>query len=174
MLRVKKLAPAVRLYLASTLMLLSLLFAASTFLPASASITYTQAQQQGSIVPALNGEVVRDGKAVSVDDIKVQPGEIIVWKLRVTNRGNQGVTGVRAEGMIPKGTAFIPSSGTGAGVTVQYSIDGGRTYSARPTIVVDGKTRLAPVSSYTNILFIWEGEISAGSVKTAQYKTRVL
>lgn len=158
----------------------ALILLALTLSCATASIYFearaqgaSAAQAQGSIVPSLTGEVMRDGKSVLVDKAGVVPGEIIIWKMRVENRGAKAVRGVKAIGMIPPGTLFVPESAHAAGAVVQFSIDGGRNFSAQPTVLVDGQSRPAPIESYTHVLFIWESEVDAGQVKIAQYNTRV-
>lgn len=151
----------------------SLLIVLVLVAPVALALTVKAPQQQPAVLVTLEGEVTRDGKAVSVDGLQLTPGEVIIWKVRVKNRSARTVSNVRADGLVPKGTQFVPNSFSGVGSRVEYSIDGGASYSAQPTIVVNGKVRPAPMDSYTNVRFLWDGEIAAGESKAAQYKTRL-
>ena len=124
----------------------------------------------------LWGEVFRGDEAVRLgDDVRVNPGEEIVWRLRLHNSGQKWVAGVRAVGDIPAGTRFVEGSAGGEGVTgVEYSIDGGKTFSPRPVVIKDGKPVPAPVSSYTTVRLTFGGRVESGMSKTASYRTLVL
>ena len=164
------LKPAVKLVLVAALV------AAAHALPSLASAYLPAPQQpaQAAVLVNLDGTVERDGKDVSIDNLQVRPGETITWNMRVANRGNQGARNVRAEGLIPKGTAYGPASAEGSGVSVEYALDGGSTFSPRPVVRdAEGRERPAPTDSYTNVRFTWPSEIRPGDVKTAQYKTRL-
>jgi uncharacterized repeat protein (TIGR01451 family) len=137
-------------------------------------------QQQPGASPVkidLVGEVRRGDKDVPVGSVSVRPGDIITWRMTVSNQGGARVHGIRADGLVPSGTRFESGSAQG-GSAVRYSVDGGRTYSPRPTVRVtgpDGVTREvdAPADSYTNVLFVWESYLSPGEVQTATYRTVV-
>ncbi|MCA1683682.1 MAG: hypothetical protein LC708_00920, partial [Actinobacteria bacterium] len=106
--------------------------------------------------------------------LQVRPGEEITWDVRVVNRGREGVSNVSAEGLIPQGTRYVAGSAGGAGTSVQYSIDGGRTFSPRPTVVVEGREVPASPDAYTNVRFTWPAAVAPGAPRAAQYRTRVL
>lgn len=130
--------------------------------------------QSGKVRVELSGSVNRNKENVNVDQTQVTPGEVINWNVRMINGTTREVRNVSAVGEIPKGTAFIPGSAGGDGVTgIEYSADGGQTFSARPTVKVKGEDRPASPDAYTNVRFTWNAPIDAGSAKQAYYRTRV-
>lgn len=135
------------------------------------------ASQNSPVKVELWGEVKRGDETLEVTPkLLVKPGEEIVWKVRVNNQRQSAIANVSAIGAIPPGTRFVPGSAMGDGITsVEYSVDGGKTYSAQPTVVnSDGKRLPAPVSSYTHVRLFFGAQIASGAVKLATYRTVVL
>src|SRR3989442_1364945 len=62
-------------------------------------------------------------------------------------------------------------------VRVEYSIDGGKSYSARPTIAVvqDGKSveQPAPRERYTHVRWTVLGSLAAGAKVMAEFRTQI-
>lgn len=124
----------------------------------------------------LWGEVMRGRDVVKIGgDVRVQPGEEITWRVRLSNQRPNWIANVQTIGDIPPGTSFVPGSAQGDGVTaVDYSIDGGQSYSPQPMIVKGGKQIPAPVARYTQVRLTFGDRIESGAVKLASYRTRVL
>lgn len=166
--------------LAHLLTVFALLLAASysltTFASPSPSPAPAQAQRQ-PVVATLTGEVERDGKSISAEDVRVQPGEIITYRVAVSNVSSTPKSNLHIDGPVPQGTQFVGNSVDAGGARVLYSIDGGRTFSERPTVkkVVGGVERdvPAPASDFTTVRFVWDGSLSPGQVRNASYRTRV-
>jgi hypothetical protein len=81
-------------------------------------------------------------------------------------------------GHIPQGTTFVAGSAKADGAKAVYSIDGGKSYSAQPTIEekqADGSVKRvpAPVSMYTEIRYEWADALAQGGKLSASYKVRV-
>ncbi len=81
-------------------------------------------------------------------------------------------------GHIPRGTTFIAESAKADGARTVYSIDGGKSYSAQPTIEekqADGSFKQvpAPVTMYTEIRYEWVDPLAQGGKLSASYKVRV-
>jgi uncharacterized repeat protein (TIGR01451 family) len=68
----------------------------------------------------------------------VLPGDVLRYSLRFTNTQAAPVRNIVFSNPIPAGLHYVTESATAdaAGVIVTFSIDGGRTYSARPMIEV--------------------------------------
>ena len=132
---------------------------------------------QEPVTATLAGEVARDGNAVSTDNVRVQPGEVITWKLALKNNSRQPKSDLKADSPVPQGTEFVPGSVSADGANVLYSIDGGRTFSERPMVrvVKNGLPRDIPAapSIYTTVRFVWDGSLPPGEARHAAYKTRV-
>jgi len=113
------------------------------------------------------------------DGSQVAPGERILYKLELTNHGVDAARSPVALGPIPAGTAFVHgTASTGPDLMLDYSIDGGKTFSEAPTIKVtgkDGRTEIvpAPADRYTTVRWTLETPLSAGATTTVSYQVQV-
>jgi uncharacterized repeat protein (TIGR01451 family) len=127
----------------------------------------------------LAGAVERANALVALDKAAVvNPGEILDWTITSENNGNVAALEYKAVGHIPQGTTFVADSAKADGAKALYSIDGGKSYSAQPTIEVkqaDGSVKRlpAPVSMYTEIRYEWADPLAQGDKLSASYKVRV-
>jgi uncharacterized repeat protein (TIGR01451 family) len=110
------------------------------------------------------------------DASAVLPGDMLRYRLRFTNVTQGDVRGVVFNNPVPQGLHYVDGS-AGADrtdVMVEYSIDGGRTYSARPMIVerVAGKRveKPAPPEQYSHVRWTVRGSISPGASVTAEFR----
>jgi uncharacterized repeat protein (TIGR01451 family) len=77
----------------------------------------------------------------------VKPGDILRYTVTAKN-SNRPVKNLTLTQPIPKGTKYIKNSATPlVGAELLFSIDGGKTYTAKP--MVDNKE--APAAAYTNV-----------------------
>jgi uncharacterized repeat protein (TIGR01451 family) len=113
------------------------------------------------------------------DGSQVAPGDRILYKLDLTNHGVEAARNPMALGPIPAGTAFVPgTASTGASMKLDYSIDGGKTFSDAPSIKVtgkDGRTEIvpAPADRYTTIRWTLETPLLTGATTTVSYQVQV-
>lgn len=127
----------------------------------------------------LSAAVERDSALVALDKTTVvKPGEILDWTITSENSGNAPALEYKTVGHIPQGTTFVADSAKAEGAKTVYSIDGGKSYSAQPTIEVkqaDGSVKRvpAPVSMYTEIRYEWADPLAQGGKLSASYKVRV-
>jgi len=146
--------------------------------------TTLQAASGPEVKVRLNGSVQgqpNNGVAwISLKDgTQVTPGEKILYTLDLTNSGGEEARNPVALGPVPAGTAFVPgTASTAPGLTVDYSVDGGKTFSAKPTITVTGKDGRpqvvpAPADRYTTIRWIWGTPLPAGATATVSYQVQV-
>lgn len=114
-----------------------------------------------------------------LDAESLLPGDVVRYRLRFTNVKQVPVRDVLIDDPVPEGLQYVEGSASAnhPGVDIQYSIDGGRTYSERPTIrkVVDGKEVEvpAPPESYTHLRWIVRDWIQPGSALTASFRARL-
>ena len=134
---------------------------------------------QPSIKVMLSGDTERKGERVALDQVgMVKPGEIINWMIDSANEGNGAARDYKAVCQIPMGTSFVAGSAMSKDASVTYSVDGGKTFSAKPMVEekqADGSTKLvtAPVSSYTQLRYEWSTPIEPGQKISATYQVRV-
>jgi len=134
---------------------------------------------QPSIKVMLSGDTERKGERVALDQARmVKPGEIINWMIDSANEGNGAAHDYKAVGQIPVGTSFVAGSAMSKDASVSYSVDGGKTFSAKPMVEekqADGSVKLvtAPTSSYTQVRYEWSTPIEPGQKISAAYQVSV-
>lgn len=140
----------------------------------------TGAAARPTVQVTIGGSVRRENKLVALDKIEaVGTGETVNWTIDSTNTGDAAAQNYRVVGKIPPGTTFVANSAAGdAEPTVRYSNDGGKTFSAAPTVEekqADGSVKRVPAltESYTQIRFEWSQPLAADSKFNAAYQVRV-
>ena len=116
----------------------------------------------------------RDGE----DPNTVAPGDVVGYRLVFTNITGRPVNNIQFTDPIPEGMHYLQGT-AGAdreSVDVEFSLDNGTTYSARPMVevVVDGRTELRPASPevYTDIRWTVHGEVAPDARVTASFQVR--
>lgn len=130
------------------------------------------AAQRTLVVTAEN--LMAKSRGASSD--AVLPGDVLRYQLRFTNPNQGDVRGVVFTNPIPDGLRYVDGS-AGADrqdVVVEYSIDGGKTYAARPMVteVVGGKRVQKPASpeKYSHVRWTVRGSIAPGATVTAEFR----
>jgi uncharacterized repeat protein (TIGR01451 family) len=154
--------------------------AALTVLGGSDGLAQASDQPQALVVTAENlmaddarrQEMARRGG----DPNAVFPGDVVAYQLVFTNITAAPVRNVEFIDPLPAGLQYVAQSATAdrADVVIEYSADGGETFSDRPTIevVVDGERvlRPAPSDKYTHIRWRIEGAVQPGAQVTAEFR----
>lgn len=162
--------------LRQTTSLLLLLFAAWVGIalaqqPASAEALVITAENLTATAEAARG-------APRADD-GIRPGDLIRYTLTFTNPTDGPVSNVVLHNPFPGGLHLVASSvrASRGDARVEYSIDGGATFSAQPMVetVEAGQTvrRPATPEEYTDIRWTVEGTIRPGEQVSASYELRV-
>jgi uncharacterized repeat protein (TIGR01451 family) len=153
-------------------------------LPAQQRTGATGAGAEALVLSALNLTARDDSTAgrprpraeVSVS----RPGDVLEYTLVFTNPRPAAVRDIVLENPVPAGATFVAGSAVsdGAEVLLEYSIDGGRTWSARPEVeVVDERgervRRPAPPDLYTHVRWTLTGAVGPGAKVEARYRARV-
>jgi len=113
------------------------------------------------------------------DGTKVLPGDTVRYHLLFTNVSAGAVHGIVLDNPIPAGLHYEAGSATSdrSDVAVLFSIDGGKSFSATPTIdvVVDGRheQHAAPAEMYTNVRWTIRGDVPKGAQVRAEYDALV-
>jgi uncharacterized repeat protein (TIGR01451 family) len=110
----------------------------------------------------------------------VLPGDTVRYELRFTNTQSATIRNVVFDNPVPNGMRYV--AGTAAAdrqrTTVTYSIDGGRSYSAEPTVqrVVDGRrvSVPAPPEMYTHIRWMVQGDLLPGARVSAEFRAQLV
>ena len=105
------------------------------------------------------------------------PGDELVYTITFTNNGAKAVDAgsVVVTNPIPAELEYLPGTAFGAGTTVSFSTDGGKTFAEpnRLTAVVDGATVAAPVTAYTTIRWTFAPALAPGASSTVSFHARL-
>lgn len=111
----------------------------------------------------------------------VQPGDILRYIVTSKNVSDRAIQNLAVVQPIPQGTIYILNSATiglGSNVAVTYSIDGGKSFVANPTIKVklpngQTETRPAPPEAYTHVRWIFSETLKPSVAFNSSYQVRV-
>ena len=156
------------------LFILLLLALLSTGVWAKPKVELTMSSQKEMTVKENGVDVVK-----RVPATEVQPGEVLIFTLTYSNKGDEKATNVVVNNPVPKETAYMLDSAKGAGSEIKFSIDGGKNYK-RPSLLtyeikgLDGKPVRKKASSeqYTHVRWIISA-VPPGSGGELSYRARV-
>jgi uncharacterized repeat protein (TIGR01451 family) len=137
--------------------------------------------QNGSPVMkiTLSGTIARSSGKVAIEKAgSVNPGEVINYTILSNNEGPGPARDLKTVGPIPASTIYVDGSAKAEGAIAVYSVDGGKSYSAKPMIQQrqpDGtiKSVPAPLSMYTQVRFEWSNPLAANTQYSASYQVRI-
>ena len=116
--------------------------------------------------------------ALDRDPDRVELGDMVEYRLVFTNITGRPVDNIQFTDPLPEGMHYLQGT-AGAdreNVDVEFSLDGGTSYSEQPMVevVVDGRTELRPASPevYTNIRWTVHGEVQPDASVTAAFQVR--
>lgn len=153
-------------------------------LPALAALALAlpaQAQQQKALDLTVanrtaEAEAARGQKRATAE---AKPGDVLHYRLVFTNTTPGTVQGIKIANPLPAGIRFVAGSAraTREDARVEYSADGGRTFSAQPMeeAEVDGRRvqRPVPAERYTHVRWTVVGGVAPGATVTAEFDARV-
>ncbi len=156
-------------------------------LPAVAVLLWSRgaAQEQTPTSLVVTAQNVTAETARRMNKSAAQPGDEIRYRLVFTNvtagpvKNIQFVVkNIQFVDPIPSGMVYVVGSATSdQRVRVEYSIDSGRTYGARPTIsvVVGGITvqKPAPSERYTHVRWTVVGSLARAAQVSVEFHARV-
>jgi uncharacterized repeat protein (TIGR01451 family) len=113
------------------------------------------------------------------DAAELMPGDVIRYRVTFTNVTPHAVKSLVFDNPLPAGLHYQDGTATSDRnqVAIQYSIDGGKIYSAQPMIEVEieGKRvqRPAPADMYTHIRWSVPGSVLPGAVVHAEFRAQL-
>jgi uncharacterized repeat protein (TIGR01451 family) len=159
---------------------LSLVFLVAAFVVPSAAMS---ASVKPPVDLKLTGAVVSkgaDGKPVEtpIDKEQPKPGDVIKYTIVATNDGKVPAKAFVPADKIPTGTTYVPGSAVGSAARIEFSIDGGKTWSVAPLVKIvakDGSTteRPASPSTFTAIRWIAASPLAPKASATYAFEVRV-
>ncbi|MBD2189075.1 DUF11 domain-containing protein [Pseudanabaena mucicola] len=153
------------------------------------AIAQTTAKQEAPIQLQLTAEkksllAVASGtvewKALP-NNASLRPGETVRYVVTASNTSDRNIKKLVVTQPIPKSSIYVLGSATLPniqGVKVDYSIDGGKTYTATPTIRVKNEkgeivTVPAPDNMYTHVRWNFGDNFPAKTAVNATYQVRI-
>ena len=117
-------------------------------------------------------------KTIPVADVALTPGETVRYTIVATNRGTDAALGLRPSAKIPAGTAYEAGSAEASGAArVEYSLDGGKTWSAAPTVKVQTPSGIvekkADPATYTAIRWAAATPLAPHASATYRYQVHI-
>jgi uncharacterized repeat protein (TIGR01451 family) len=148
---------------------------------APATVSSAQAQQPtGQLAMSYqNLTLARDtARARKSKPTEVATNDTLRYSLVFKNTASRPISDVVFDNPLPDNMQLIGGSVTSsAPAKVEYSIDGGHTFSVQPmqTFLENGKSvqRPARPAEYTHIRWTMAGSVAAGASVTARYDVRV-
>src|SRR5688572_1952820 len=136
------------------------------------------AQAQAPKPLVITAHNVTAGAAARPDSAMARPGDVIRYSLVFTNQTAGVVKNVQFVDPLPSGLVYVLGSAKAdQPVRIEYSIDGGKSYTARPLVVVieDGKRveKPAPREAYTHIRWTVLGSLAPAAQATAELAAQV-
>jgi uncharacterized repeat protein (TIGR01451 family) len=127
--------------------------------------------------------VAHDDKGVEklvpvVDDSGLKPGDVVRYIIVASNSGSDAASHLAPQGKIPSGTAYeAGSASTSDALRVEFSLDGGKTWSVKPTMKVQTAAGLvekpADPSLFTTLRWIGAKPLLPKTSETYTYQVRI-
>jgi uncharacterized repeat protein (TIGR01451 family) len=117
-------------------------------------------------------------KLTPVADAPLRPGETIRYNIVATNAGTDPAAKLVPAGRVPAGTEFQAGSASLSGASrVEFSVDGGKTWSLKPTVRVKTDAGIvekpADASLYTTLRWVNEKPLLPKQSVTYTYEVRI-
>ncbi|MEA2723318.1 MAG: hypothetical protein QOH59_1089 [Gemmatimonadales bacterium] len=126
----------------------------------------------------LTADSAKAAGAERKDGVMARPGDLLGYSLAFTNTSKGTVSHVQFVDPLPQGLVY--RAGTARAdqpVRIEYSIDGGKTYAAEPTIEVmeNGRkvVKPAPREAYSHIRWTVSGPLASGAQVTAGFQAQI-
>jgi uncharacterized repeat protein (TIGR01451 family) len=131
----------------------------------------TQKDAQGN--KSVGWQALANGSSVS-------QGDVVRYTVTGANQGDRPAKNLSVSQPIVSGFTYVANSAVtkGAKADVMFSIDGGKTFSAQPTVAVtlaDGKVEYkpAPTSAYSNVRWTFTEPVGPKAKAIATYQVAV-
>jgi uncharacterized repeat protein (TIGR01451 family) len=117
--------------------------------------------------------------AAGRDPSVLLPGDVVGYQLRFSNLLRDSVRAVVFDNPVPGGMHYVDQTATAdrSDVVVEFSADGGKSFSATPMIErMENGRRVsvpAPAESYTHVRWRVTGWVAPGAQVTAQFRARL-
>ena len=150
---------------------------------AGLAVTTAAALARPDVVLHLSGAMVEKAANGSVRltpidaSTKLKTGEIVQYTISAYNKGSDPALHLAPVGKIPNGTAYVAGSALNGTAKLEFSVDGGKTWSAKPMVTVQvasgPQTKPADPSSFTAIRWTNDKPLAPKGSARFSYEVRV-
>jgi uncharacterized repeat protein (TIGR01451 family) len=114
----------------------------------------------------------------ALDGASVKPGDVLRYTLLSENAGDKPAKELKLTQPVPAQTIFVLDSAKANGAQLTYSIDGGKSFVAKPMVTVklaSGQEvqKPAPASSYTHVRWDYSNSLAPLASVRAAYEVAV-
>jgi uncharacterized repeat protein (TIGR01451 family) len=155
-------------------------FAALAFVVALLCGAPVSAQARPVVELHLAASLAREtksGESFAPVSGEVPRGSVIRYMITAANAGSDPARRLISVGKVPAGTEYVSGSAKALGARVEFSLDGGRMWSAVPTFKVRSANGLfernADPRSYNRIRFVAAKPLAPHAVAQYTYEVRV-
>ncbi len=106
---------------------------------------------------------------------RVIPGDKVVYTITFTNEGDEAADDVVVTNPIDPSLSYIAGSAFGAGMTIEFSVDGGQRFGGPTDLVVADAagSRPAEPEDYTHVRWTLNGDLEPGATGVARFSATV-
>ena len=106
----------------------------------------------------------------------VTTGDTVIFTTYYVNNGDIPASGTAIKNPVPLHTVYLDGTAGGEGATIEFSVDGGKSYGMPKSLHVtdaDGKERPAKASDYTHIRWTFNDPLNAGAKGSVFFKAKI-
>lgn len=116
-------------------------------------------------------------RLVPVEKTALRPGDVIRYIIVASNTGSNAAKDLVPAGRVPAGTVYVVGSASSPTATAEFSLDGGKTWSAVPTVKIrtqagDVVKRAVP-SAYTAVRWVGAKALAPNAADAFAYEVTV-
>ena len=128
-------------------------------------------------IDLLSQKIVKEnGKHVLKDSKEAKPGQVLLYTLKVMNKGDSAARKLQPVANIPENTIYVPEKNTSKDYKVQFSLDG-KNYSETPMVKIkeNGKDVMKPatIDKYKKIKWLFNKDFAVKQTYNLTYKVKV-
>ena len=104
---------------------------------------------------------------------KVLPGKEVIYTTRFKNNGSEPAENVIISNPVPQHTVYKLNSASGKNTQVMFSANGGKSFhfsNQLRAIAEDGSERVAEAKDYTDIRWIYQGQLQPGGEGVVEFR----
>lgn len=144
----------------------------------SALNAHAVAQEQGhlNVMTTVQKEAVTVNEAGESETTLVPvetviPGDRVIYTITFQNVGDEPAGDVVITNPIADSLTYVDGSAFGPGTTIQFSIDGGKSFANRDALTVDedGAVRPAKANDFTHIRWVMQQQLAVGAQGLARF-----